>query len=76
MPNSLVLQRACSASRALSARHREKYDTDDDKHTPQNAHVNLVLLRRQQSLGDRRSLPKPALKDVGLFEFVSKAAVG
>ncbi len=49
----------------------EKHQQDDpnnDKHASQDAHVDLVLLRRKQTLRDRCALPEPPLKNIWFDE--------
>ncbi len=43
---------------------QQQDDPNNDKHASQDAHVDLVLLRRKQTLRDRCALPEPPLKNI------------
>ncbi len=57
---------------ALPMPHRKLHYADNDKDNAQNAHVDLVLLRRKQSLGDRGALPEPLWQFNNNFWHASK----
>src|SRR4051812_38871178 len=53
--------------------HEQLYGADYDQNDAKDSHVNLVLLRRQHALRDRRALPEPALEYIRLYQVQNTA---